>query len=88
MVNLKSASFVVITLLHEGLTLYINKKSLSYILARVSLLRSCWGLEEAVGVLNEVIRGLMSGFLTNWYGSNKWLYEAVMRFVGVLEGVS
>ena len=30
----------------------------------------------------------MSGFLTNWYGSNKWLYEAVMRFVGVLEGVS
>ena len=37
MVHLKSASFVVIMLLHKGLTLIQSQKSLSYILARVSL---------------------------------------------------
>ena len=37
MVHLKSASFVVIMLLHKGLTHILSQKSLSYILARVSL---------------------------------------------------
>lgn len=44
-------------------------------------------MRRLYGVLDEVIRGLMGGFLTKWYGSNKWLYGALMRFVGVLEGV-